>query len=58
MAYIKTNWVSTLPTVLLGLCCALKGDVNITPAEMVLSQVLRLPGDFFTPTLHQYHQLL
>lgn len=48
MAYGKTDWISVLPTILLGLRCALKGEEEITPAEMVYGQVLRLPGDFFT----------
>lgn len=47
MAYNKTDWVSMLPTALLGLRCALKGETDITPAEMIYGQVLRLPGDFF-----------
>lgn len=46
MAYEKTDWVSTLPTILLGLRCALKGEENVTPAEMLYGQVLRLPGEF------------
>lgn len=47
IAYEKSDWVSILPTILLGLRCALKGESNITPAEMVYGQTLRLPGDFF-----------
>jgi len=47
MAYEKSDWVSTLPIILLGLRCALKKDADITPAEMVYGQTLRLPGDFF-----------
>ncbi|CAI6348933.1 unnamed protein product [Macrosiphum euphorbiae] len=47
MAYEKSDWVSILPTILLGLRCALKRDNDITPAEMVYGQTLRLPGDFF-----------
>jgi len=47
MAYEKSDWVSILPTILLGLRCALKGESNTTPAEMVYGQTLRLPGDFF-----------
>jgi len=47
MAYEKSDWVSTLPTILLGLRCALKRIVDITPAEMVYGQTLRLPGDCF-----------
>ncbi|CAI6358889.1 unnamed protein product [Macrosiphum euphorbiae] len=48
MAYDKTDWISVLPTILLGLRCALEGEEEITPAEMVYGQVLRLPVDFFT----------
>jgi len=47
MAYEKSDWVSTLPTILLGLRCALKRDADITPAEMVYGQTFHLPGDFF-----------
>lgn len=46
-AHEKTDWVSTLPTVLLGLRYALKGNDSISPAEMVYGQALRLPGEFF-----------
>jgi len=48
MAYGKANWVSILLTIWLGLRCALKGEDEVIPAEMVYGQVLRLPGDFLT----------
>jgi len=48
MTYGKADWVSVLPTILLGLRCVLKGEYEVTRAEMVYGQVLRLPGDFFT----------
>lgn len=43
------QWVSELPTVLLGLRACLRDDTQISAAEMVLGEALRLPGDFFQP---------
>ncbi|KAG6457967.1 hypothetical protein O3G_MSEX010581 [Manduca sexta] len=43
------QWVSELPTVLLGLRACLRDDTQTSAAEMVYGEVLRLPGDFFQP---------
>uniref|UniRef100_A0A669E6I5 Gypsy retrotransposon integrase-like protein 1 n=1 Tax=Oreochromis niloticus TaxID=8128 RepID=A0A669E6I5_ORENI len=40
------NWVDCLPWVLLGLRCAVKEDLGVSPAELVLGQPLRVPGEF------------
>uniref|UniRef100_A0A669EDT9 Gypsy retrotransposon integrase-like protein 1 n=1 Tax=Oreochromis niloticus TaxID=8128 RepID=A0A669EDT9_ORENI len=40
------NWVDRLPWVLLGLRCAVKEDLGVSPAELVLGQPLRVPGEF------------
>ncbi|XP_055850626.1 uncharacterized protein LOC129915178 [Episyrphus balteatus] len=42
-----TDWVSVLPTVLLGLRTSFKEDIKTTAAETVFSTTLRLPGEFF-----------
>lgn len=46
-AHAKSDWVATLPSVLLGLRCALK-DTNVSAARLVCGSPLRLPGEFFT----------
>ena len=47
MARGKTaNWVSELPTVLLGLRVALN-SANVTAAQLVYGENIRLPADFF-----------
>jgi len=47
-AHENADWVSILPTIMLGFRCALKGNDNVTAAEMVYGQALRLPGDFLS----------
>lgn len=43
----QTNrWTDILPTVLLGLRCAYKADIQTTAAELVYGETLRLPGEF------------
>ena len=53
-AAIKTHatalWTESLPLVLLGICTALKGDLQCTAAELVYGMSLRLPGEFFSPS--------
>jgi hypothetical protein len=44
------NWVTELPAVLLGLRSSLRDDTQISAAELVYGEVLRLPGDFFQPS--------
>lgn len=41
------RWCDILPTVLLGIRCSLKDDIQATAAEMVYGTSLRLPGEFF-----------
>ncbi|KAG7513207.1 hypothetical protein JOB18_001396 [Solea senegalensis] len=40
------NWVDRLPWVMLGLRSAPKEDLDASPAELVLRQPLRVPGEF------------
>lgn len=40
------NWIDRLPWVLLGLRSAPKDELNAAPAELVLGQPLRVPGEF------------
>ena len=41
-----TNWIDSLPMVLLGIRTALKDDIQCTTAELVYGTTLRLPGEF------------
>ena len=43
-----SNWIKSLPLVLLGIRSSLKEDVGCTSAELVYGVPLRLPGSFFT----------
>ena len=44
---LPSNWVSSLPLILLGIRTTLKEDLQCTVAEMVYGTTLRLPGEFF-----------
>ena len=44
---IPSNWVSSLPLILLGIRTTLKEDLQCTAAELVYGTTLRLPGEFF-----------
>lgn len=46
-AYGTHHWTEILPSVLLGLRSAIKEQFNISPAEMLYGQGIRLPGEFF-----------
>ena len=46
----RTQWVDTLPLVLLGIRSSLKEDLHCTTAELVYGTTLRLPGEFFNVT--------
>ena len=46
----RTQWVDTLPLVLLGIRSSLKEDLRCTTAELVYGTTLRLPGEFFGVT--------
>jgi len=41
------TWSNILLSVLLGLCSAVKDDLDKAPAELVYGEALRLPGEFF-----------
>ena len=43
------RWTDSLPLILLGICAALKQDLNCSTAELVYGTTLRVPGEFFTP---------
>lgn len=43
------HWVSELPSVLFGLRASMRDDTQISAAEMVFGEPIRLPGDFFEP---------
>lgn len=45
-ALVDGNWVGRLPWVMLGLRSAPKEDLDASPAELVLGQPLRVPGEF------------
>lgn len=45
------RWSEILPTILLGIRAAWREDLKASAAEMVYGQVLRLPGEFLTPSL-------
>ena len=40
------DWYYTSPTVMLGLRPTLRSDTGNSAAEMIYSQLLRIPGDF------------
>ena len=45
----SSNWVESLPIVLLGIRTAIKEDLSATAAEMIYSTGIRLPAEFFVP---------
>ena len=45
-----TDWITTLPLVLLGIRTALKADIGNSSAELVYGSRLRLPGEFLCDT--------
>nr|VZI48510.1 unnamed protein product [Spirometra erinaceieuropaei] len=44
------NWSDNVPIALLGICEALKSDLDCSAAELVFGTTLRLPGEMVTPT--------
>nr|XP_046478607.1 uncharacterized protein LOC124217249 [Neodiprion pinetum] len=46
----EDTWYDALPAVLLGLRAAYKEDIEATPAELVLGEPIRLPGEFLAPS--------
>lgn len=49
-----TNWMESLPLVLLGIRSAFKEDLQASSAELVYGEPLRLPGEFFDHSLPGY----
>ncbi|KAL7636460.1 UNVERIFIED_CONTAM: hypothetical protein RMT77_013235 [Armadillidium vulgare] len=45
------RWTEALPFVLLGIRSAMKEDLQCTSAELVYGSPLRLPGEFFDPSV-------
>jgi cleavage and polyadenylation specificity factor subunit 1 len=45
------HWTKYLPFILLILRSSISTDANVSPAEALYGQELRLPGDIFTPNL-------
>ncbi|KAI5714485.1 hypothetical protein M8J77_000564 [Diaphorina citri] len=45
------SWTSELPVVLLGLRNMFKEDIQATPANLVYGTNLRIPGEFFDPSV-------
>lgn len=44
------NWTTALPFVLLGLRTTHKPELNVSPAELVYGETLRLPGELVDPS--------
>ena len=44
----SSNWVASLPLVLLGIRTAPKEDLHCSIAELVYGTTLRIPGEFFS----------
>lgn len=49
--HVDYHWVEILPLVLLGIRSAYKEDIQASTAELVYGEPLRLPGDFFDPSV-------
>ena len=50
-AYLASStWTDILPLILLSFHATVKEDLHCTPAQLVYSTTLRLPGQFFTPS--------
>ncbi|KAL7648457.1 UNVERIFIED_CONTAM: hypothetical protein RMT77_000363 [Armadillidium vulgare] len=47
----RERWTEALPFVLLGICSTMKEDLQCTSAELVCGSPLRLPGEFFDPSV-------
>ncbi|XP_057324820.1 uncharacterized protein LOC130667325 [Microplitis mediator] len=46
----QESWYDTLLAVLLGIRAAWNDDIQMTPAELVYGEPIRLPGELLTPT--------
>ncbi|CAK1582497.1 unnamed protein product [Parnassius mnemosyne] len=49
MCHTSSQWTEALPLVLLGMRNSWKEDLQTTPAELVYSQTLSLPGQYLSP---------
>ncbi|XP_053592962.1 uncharacterized protein LOC128667329 [Microplitis demolitor] len=47
---LQESWYDALPAVLLGLRAAWRDDMQMTPAELVYGEPIRLPGELLTPS--------
>ena len=47
MCQSNSDWVATLPIVLLGLRTCYKEDIRASTAELLYGKTLRIPGEFF-----------
>ena len=45
----SSNWIESLPIVLLGIRTAIKEDLGATAVEMIYGTGIRLPAEFFVP---------
>lgn len=55
--HLTENWTEKLPTVLLGLRTSIIPDINMSPAELVYGENIKLAGDFFTDSNAQPQDL-
>ncbi|XP_014215086.1 uncharacterized protein LOC106644199 [Copidosoma floridanum] len=53
LRYCTQSWLDALPMVLLGLRTSFTEDLQASPAEMLFSTTLRIPGEFFTTATAQ-----
>lgn len=51
MAHQPELWINALPLVLLGFRCSVKEDLGLAPVHLVYGSPLRLPGEFFQPSI-------
>uniref|UniRef100_A0A0A9WH47 Integrase catalytic domain-containing protein n=1 Tax=Lygus hesperus TaxID=30085 RepID=A0A0A9WH47_LYGHE len=52
-AQLNDDWVSKLPTILLGLRSYVLPELHVSPAEIVYGEAVALPADFFDETTPQ-----
>jgi cleavage and polyadenylation specificity factor subunit 1 len=50
MCHADQSWTEALPLVLLGIRAAFKEDLQVSVAELVYGEPLRIPGELLTPT--------
>ena len=54
--YATNNWTKVLPLVLLELRTTVKLDIGTSPAQMLYSTQLRIPGEFWVENTKQINQ--